>query len=230
MPLIVKNTTLIGPLDLIAPHSCRGCGRTGEVLCDRCKKYINIKIFAICPNCKAEKSKPSCLRCPDFPPCFVVGERKALLAELIHDYKYYSIRTIGVKLAELMADRLPHDLPKDTFIVPLPTATHHIRERGFDHTLFVAKRIAKIKHCKVAKLFVRTKNTVQVGADRSTREAQAEHAFAIRPQSTIDPTATYILFDDVWTTGASMKSATKKLREAGAENIYIALLATSSLD
>lgn len=229
MTLIVKNTTLIGPFDLIAPHTCRCCGRTGEVLCIRCKKYINTSIFNKCPNCKADKSSPKCPKCLDFPPCFIIGPREDLLATLIHDFKYYSIRAIGVKLAELMADRLP-DFPDNTFIVPLPTATHHIRERGFDHTYYVAKRIAKLKHIKVARLFVRTKNTVQVGADKTTRELQAEQAFMVKDDAHIDPSATYILFDDVWTTGASMKTAVKKLRETGAKKIVIALLANSSLD
>ncbi|MBQ7202030.1 ComF family protein [Candidatus Saccharibacteria bacterium] len=159
----------------------------------------------------------------------MLGKREGLLATLIHDFKYNSVRAIGGKLAEMMASRLP-DLPKDTIIVPLPTATHHIRERGFDHTLFVVKRIAKIKHINVQRLFVRTANTVQVGANKSTRLAQAEHAFKINPKITVNTNATYILFDDVWTTGASMKSALKKLRKAGARNIIIALLATSSLD
>ena len=148
---------------------------------------------------------------------------------LIHDFKYESVRAIGNKLAEMMAARLP-DLPKETIIVPLPTATHHIRERGFDHTLFIAKRIAKLKRIKVQKLFIRTANTVQVGADKSTRIAQAEHAFEINPKIAINKNTTYILFDDVLTTGASIKSALKKLREAGALKVIIALLATSSLD
>lgn len=225
----VKITTIINPLDWLAPHSCRGCGRTGDVLCDCCKKNISLSIFKKCPNCGAEKSSNFCQRCAGFPTCFVLGKREGLLAILIHDFKYNSVRAIGLKLAELLASRLP-DLPKNTVIVPLPTATHHIRERGFDHTFFIAKRIAKLKGVKVQKLFIRTANTVQVDADKSTRLVQAEHAFMIKPDTKISQTITYILFDDVWTTGASMKSALKKLREAGASSIIIALLATSSLD
>ena len=40
MPNIVKNTTLPSLLDILAPHSCRGCGRIGNVLCNRCKNNI----------------------------------------------------------------------------------------------------------------------------------------------------------------------------------------------
>jgi predicted amidophosphoribosyltransferase len=41
---------------------------------------------------------------------------------------------------------------------------------------------------------------------------------------------TYILFDDIWTTGASMKTAIKKLRQAGAIKIIVILLAISRLE
>jgi predicted amidophosphoribosyltransferase len=94
----------------------------------------------------------------------------------------------------------------------------------------IAKALARITHYKTQSIFLRTKNTVQVGSDQKTRLAQAEHAFILNPKVKIDPSATYVLFDDVWTTGASMNAATKKLRLAGASKIIIALLAVSRLD
>lgn len=229
MLLNVKNTTVMGPLDWLAPHTCRGCGLIGDVLCARCKKYISTNFSNICPVCKREKSGLKCPHCPDFPECFCLGKREDILALLIHDFKYNSTRAIGVTLASLLAERLP-DFPENSCFVPLPTSTRHVRERGFDHTYFIAKRVAKKKHLKVKRLFVRTANTVQVGSDRNTRLAQAEHAFAINPKVAINENTTYILFDDVWTTGASMNAAIKKLRNAGARKIVVALLATSSLD
>ncbi len=221
MSFIVKITTILNPLDLIAPHSCRGCGRLGDVLCDRCKNHI-----ILCQNNTLLSQKSQ----KDLPPVFYIGERKGLLAALIHDFKYHSVRAIGVKLAELLDNSLPCDLPKDSVIVPLPTSTKHIRERGFDHTVFIAKRLAKLRHIKTENLLLRAKNTVQVGADKTTRITQANSAYIINPRLKIDPSKTYLLLDDVWTTGASMRAALKKLREAGAKNFIIVLLAVSRLD
>ncbi len=219
MNFIVKNTTIINPLSLIAPHSCRGCGRLGEVLCDCCKNNI-------LKQRQAPKLK-NLLK--NFPPVFVVDERSGLLNTLIHDLKYNSVRALAPKLAELLDNSLP-TLPPDSIIVPLPTATQHIRARGLDHTLLIAKHLAKIHHFKVKKLLLREKNTVQVGADRKTRLAQAKTAYSISQKIKINPNTTYILLDDVWTTGASMKAAVKKLQQAGVSKIIIALLATSSLN
>lgn len=87
-----------------------------------------------------------------------------------------------------------------------------------------------MRNLKLKELLLRARNTVQVGTDKRTRESQANSAYAINPKVNIDQSATYILFDDVWTTGASMQAALKKLREAGAKNFIIVLLAVNRLD
>lgn len=227
MPNIVKNTTFIGPLDLIFPHSCRGCGHTGEVLCERCKNYIKMHRQDLCPQCKNPRSSSICKNCPDLPPIYAVSNRDGLLGELVHDYKYHSIRALALPLAELLSSVLPANLPNNAKLIPLPTATHHIRSRGFDHTLLLAKKLSKLRNLPVERLLERNKNTVQVGSDRSTRLSQADSAYKINPKFKIDQNATYILLDDIWTTGASTLSAMKKLKQKGAQNIMICLLAYS---
>lgn len=218
MSFIVKNTTLLNPLDLIAPHSCRGCGAIGSALCDCCKNNI-------IANRKAIKLKSTGR---NFPPAFVVDHRSKLIGTLIHDYKYNSVRALATPLAKLLGQTIP-TIDGQVVIVPLPTISKHIRERGFDHTLLIAKKFTRLrgKNYKVKKVLLRNKNTIQVGANKSSRIKQAEMAYIKNNKISIDKNTTYILFDDVWTTGASMKSAIKKLREAGAKKIIVALLAMS---
>ena len=228
MAFIVKNTTFPGLLDLLSPHSCRGCGHLGEPFCKCCKNYILKSHKDVCPQCKALKHTKKCQNCQDLPPIYVVAERNGLLGGVIHDYKYYSIRALAHPLAELVDSVLPQDLPSRSIIVPLPTATHHIRARGLDHTHLIAKNLAKIRKYPEKHLLLRNKNTVQVGSDRSKRLSQAEAAYIINPKFEVDSKATYILLDDIWTTGASIKAATSKLQAAGAKNIIVALLAYSS--
>lgn len=231
MNFIVKITTILNPLDLLAPHSCRGCSHLGEVLCGCCKKHIISLKHDICPICKTQLKNHRCPNCKDLPPIHYLGERQGLLATLIHDFKYNSTRAIGVKFAEILNETLPKKFPKNSILVPLPTSTKHIRARGFDHTLFIAKRLVKMrKNLKLEQILLRAKNTVQVGADKKTREAQAESAYGINPKIKVSPKTTYILFDDVWTTGASMQAALKKLQEARAKNFILVLLAVNRLD
>ena len=230
MPNTVKNTTIINPLDLIAPHSCRGCGYTSNALCERCKKYILKIQHNTCPMCKEDNPTGNCHNCLELPPTFIGGERSGLLGNIVHEYKYNSVRALSRPLAEIMSHALPPTLSAhNPYIVPLPTIPKHIRSRGFDHTLLLAKRLSKLTGYPVKRLFVRVKNTVQVGADRKTREHQAKNAYQLIDDSP-NPNFTYILLDDVWTTGASMQACTEKLRQAGVNHIILAILALSRID
>ena len=227
MTFIVKNTTLPSLPEVIAPHICRGCNAIGSILCERCKNHIIKTKQDICPECKKPKLTLICPNC-NLPSTFCIGERNDLLDELIHDFKYNSIRPIGKAFVDILNEILP-ELSDNSVLVPLPTSNKHIRQRGIDHTLFIAKRLAKKRNIKVQKLLIRAKDTVQVGADHSTRITQANKAYTINQKTKINSNYTYILFDDVWTTGASMKSAIKKLQMAGAKNIIVVLLAVSKL-
>ena len=230
MPNNVKNTTFPGLFDLLAPHSCRGCGQIGHVLCNRCKNYILSNHEAICPHCKVPTKAGRCEHCKDLPPTFIIGERSGLIGNIVHDYKYHSIRSLARPLAELMHEFLP-PINTSSVIIPLPTIDHHIRTRGFDHTKLIAKHLAKLQgpNCTAKPLLIRTKNTTQVGTNRTTRLYQAANAYAIKPNITVNSNITYILLDDVWTTGASMRACIEKLQQAGANQIIIALLSLSRL-
>ena len=219
MSFIVNNTTFPSLLDLLAPHSCRGCGAIGEALCHRCKNNIILESSNFCPNCKAINPTGNCSKCKSLPPTFVIGNRTDLICKLIYD------------LAELLHATLPA-ITGPVVIVPLPTIRRHIRTRGLDHTYLIAKHLARIRGSsyQVSRLLTRASNTVQVGSSRKARITQANSAYAIRAGATLHPNVTYIIFDDIWTTGASIKAATKLLQKAGARKIIISLLAVSLIN
>ncbi len=228
MSNIVKITTIPNLFDIIAPHSCRGCGHIGSPLCDCCKKYIIKRHQNFCPNCKTQNIYGICQKCSNLPPTFVVDRRNSLIGTLAEDYKFLSNRSLANSLSDILDQIIP-DIKGDVVIVPLPTNTKHIRERGLDHTFLLAKKLARLrgKNYSVQKLLSRAHNTTQVGTNKKQRRAQAEKAYSINLKITINSEKTYLLLDDIWTTGASMKSALKKLREAGASKVIIALLAVS---
>ena len=91
----------------------------------------------------------------------------------------------------------------------------------------IAKRLARLKSWQCERLLVRTKDTVQVGANRTERLSQAEGAYEMRRGVRLEAGKVYLLVDDVWTTGASMRAAKKVLHEAGAKKIRLAVIATS---
>ena len=223
----VKITTLPNLLDLIAPHSCRGCGQLGNVLCGKCKNYIISQHANLCPVCKSEKSTSKCPNCKSLPEFYIIGRKADLLEALIYDLKYRSVRDIAKPLGEILDAIIP-TLKDPVYLVPLPTIRKHVRRRGLDHTLLIAKAFKKTrKNYKIARIITRATNSIQVGANATTRVKQANEAYAISPKKTIDQNATYVLIDDVWTTGASMLSAAKLLKKAGAQKIVCIIIALS---
>ena len=137
------------------------------------------------------------------------------MKDLINCYKYQAMRAIGAILAELLDARM---WGVNGIVVPLPTIRRHIRERGFDHTTVVAKKLA----LPCERLLGRRNNSVQVGATAEVRRQQAQEAYEIKrvPQKGRE----YWLLDDVWTTGSSMLAARKCLLEAGADKVSIVVI------
>ena len=152
---------------------------------------------------------------------YAVGYREGVLMRLTEDYKYKSVRKTGEVLAEMMDAAIP-SLGGEIVVVPLPTIGKHIRERGFDHTLILAKKLARRRGWQCKALVERVNKTVQVGANEKVRKEQAKKAYAVVRQ--LDNRKTYLLLDDVWTTGASMEAAIEAVKKAGARKVASAVV------
>lgn len=129
--------------ELFCPHHCISCGKIGGILCECCKKYILNERKLNCLKCGAELIHEKCVKC-DALPClqFYVGKRKGALKSLINNYKYNSVRACGDALAELLAECINIE---SAVVVPLPTIGKHVRERGFDHTKLLARKLVRLK-------------------------------------------------------------------------------------
>lgn len=217
MGFVVKNTTYFGPLDLFCPYSCMGCGQWGEVFCGCCKKYLCCR-----KNLDLVRKK---LKVKEFLSVWGYSVREEILDKLVKEYKYGPVRGIGVVLAEFLDEAIPDDL-EEVIVVPLPTIARHIRERGFDHAKYLARRLARRRGWRCSSLLVRANNETQVGATSMERVRQAATAYRAK-RGRVEADKSYLLVDDVWTTGASMRAAARELRRAGATKIYGAVVAVS---
>lgn len=223
MRYIVKNTTKCGLLELLCPHRCRGCGEIGGILCECCKKDMTADVLNHCPKC-GYAVEDYCRQCKmPFTMTFVVGYRDELIGVLAEEYKFFGVRSLKNVIVEVIDDFVP-DLGGDVSIVPLPTIRKHVRERGVDHTYEVAKGLARRRGWKVERLLVRKNDTIQIGSGVEARKKQAARAFELNGK--IDKNRTYVIYDDIWTTGATMMVAGRLLRRNGAKKIVALLLAT----
>ena len=235
MKFVVKNTIKGGWLDLLCPHTCRGCGRLGAIICERCKNDLMKRRLQVCPLCKqslAEKAENGAewrrYHCSDcelpLEAIFVGGWREGALDRLVKDFKYHAVRAAGGVLTELLDTAIPR-LEDEVVVVPLQTIGKHVRARGIDHTLVLGRKLARRRNWSCQRILQRAADTVQVGTKMAARQTQANRAYQVT--SEVAPGVTYLLLDDIWTTGASLLAAERVLRRAGAQKIMAAVIAIS---
>lgn len=215
-------------IDLIIPHYCCSCGTIGSILCEYCKYDTIYEKYDRCVVCLglARPGSNLCSTCKvPFSRAWCTGERSGPLLGLINAYKFDRVRAACAILVDLIDETLP-DLPRDVTVVPVPTIARHIRQRGYGHIEKIARRVATRRGYRYQEVLRRKTNSVQHGASRRDREQQAAQAFEI---TRVTP-GVYMLIDDVYTTGATLKYAAKALLEAGATEVWVVVLSRQPLE
>jgi len=157
----------------------------------------------------------------------------ALAQACILEAKFQDSRTaaglLGAALCEFlyefMSESEPFN-PSPPVIVPIPLSQTRLKERGYNQTERIAQAALKsgISIDIQTDLLVRTRSTVpQTSLTGTARRTNVAGAFsACRP---CEWYRTYIVLDDVVTTGHTMLAACQALRAAGAQRLLPLTLA-----
>lgn len=121
-----------------------------------------------------------------------------------------------------MAQAFP-EINQEYLIVPVPTATSRIRERGFGHSELLARKVSKILGLEFDSALRRLDQTRQLGAKRDDRLKQLNSSFGARSKSLNGRRV--LLIDDVVTTGGTLIAGAKALKTAGAKRVDALLFA-----
>lgn len=116
---------------------------------------------------------------------------------------------------------------RDAVLVPVPLHPVRLRERGFNQSEHIARMLA---HCsdntaRVEKLLVRSHYTQsQTHLNRAARSQNVKNAFALAHDAVLDSKNSYIIVDDVFTTGSTLNACAQTLRKAGATRLKVATI------
>ena len=205
------------------PQDCFLCGAASadKFLCDACARELPT-IEAICPQCAMPS--PGAHRCGDclaHPPHF-----DATIAAFRYDFpvdrmvqslKYGGRLALAAWFAAQLAQRL-HTRPHPDLLIAMPLHGSRLKERGFNQSWEIARRIALILACPLdARLARRTRATApQVELAPGERARNVRGAFSC--DADLDG-RTVAVVDDVMTSGATLNELARTLKRAGASRV-----------
>lgn len=206
---------------IIAPHECLVCNKEGELVCVWCVQDCFPMLPSRCFRCKSFSSDNStcdvCRRHTKIKHCWVATDYDAVAKKLLTKYKFARAKGAHSIISGAMIGLLP-DLPRNTKVVPVPTATVRVRMRGYDHAGLIAKDISRHTGLPYAPIVSRLTQTRQVGSDKAHRLTQLKDAFFVRDVTKIKGKDVLIV-DDITTTGATINCLAETLYRAGAKQI-----------
>ncbi|MCI0365463.1 MAG: hypothetical protein L0219_16495 [Phycisphaerales bacterium] len=155
------------------------------------------------------------------------------LERWVPQIKYQRWAEMGEHLGRLLAERVREsDLvwTHRTIVVPMPMPWQRRLYRGIDHTGVIATAVARELGRPVRRVLARVNGQPQVKRSPSERRRFGGDGLRIRRRliGQWDLSECHVLLvDDVRTTGASLRSATRLLRTLKPERIVCAVLAVS---
>ncbi|MES2424945.1 MAG: ComF family protein [Pseudomonadota bacterium] len=215
------------------PSQCLVCRRwPAQSLCLPCRSRFGQPV-ARCTRC-ALPVAPGVVQCgvclrqpPAFDACFAAVDYAYPWSMLLARYKFASEPGLAGVLAGLLcaAPGVSHALANATLVLPMPLADERLRERGFNQSLELARRLGAA-HLHSTLLLRPLHRPPQSALARAERLRNVAGVFAVDPlQAGRLRGATVVLVDDVMTSGASLSAAASVLREAGARHISALVVA-----
>lgn len=180
-------------------HSCRICGANVGAykdMCEECMREKEVEVFT-CMN-----------------SCFSYNE---FAKDLLHRYKYLYQRYLAHLFADMLYERIVEYHLEFDLIVPVMSGSNRIRRRGFDHVEDICIELSKLTGRPVLKLLKRIHHDVpQMEKSREQRlqgmsgnfiyQAHVFRKFA-KEGNGVHRGFKILLVDDLYTTGATMRSA-----------------------
>lgn len=186
-----------------------------------------------CPCCALPLPQPArrCGACLKTPPpldlCLTATAYAWPWVDLIARYKFQQEPGWAEPLATLMLSTpLAEDaLDEADWVLPIPLSVQRLAERGYNQSWLLARQLSPQK--ADARLLLRTRDTPsQRTLPRTERLANLVGAFAVEPLRAAQVRGKkVVLIDDVMTSGASLHTAARMLREAGAAQVSALVLA-----
>lgn len=219
----------MGLVDVVYPINCLGCGKRGKYVCSSCLQKVG---FAenVCYVCKKPAidgiTHTKCKGKLGLDAVVAVWNYKGVIKRAIISLKYKYATSVTNELAEITAKIISdkYKLPSNTVLLPIPLHWYRKNWRGFNQTELLGKSLSEKLNWKyLPGILVRKRlTTPQVSLKGKERKQNVRGIFSFNDKykGLVNYVTTIILFDDVYTTGSTMKEAGKVLKRKGFERVW----------
>lgn len=216
----------------LSPIVCMSCHKRGHFICENC--YTRLPFISpslACRNCASPYGWLSCTACDEpweLTQTSSVLELSPLVRRMITDFKDRGELRLAVVIAALLSSYVMQLLDEDdasarahAFLHPdcvcfVPATASAYRRRGFDHMELVAKNFCAYTRLPFADIALRPQAADQRKLSRTARLANLSGSISIlRDCSGLS----FLILDDVITTGASIRELASALRARGAREV-----------
>lgn len=218
----------------MCPRQCCVCGlnsNTSRDLCAVCEAMLP-PLSDRCIQCgllqNSERDSLKCEKCLDTPPffdrCYGLFSYDPPATQLIQRFKFGRQQYCGQVLGELLRDSLQQEWYPDRklpeAILPVPLYKKRLQERGFNQALELVRVVNRqLKLPLLNSECMRIRHTkAQSGLNAYARRRNLKTAFKLTKKIPYEHIA---IMDDVVTTGTTVNTIAKLLKEAGVEQVDI---------
>lgn len=231
--------------ELLLPAICLLCrnlvaGENG--LCAECWKQVEFISPPLCVQCGAPFDIPAigegkCGECLRQPPAYIQARAALKYTEaskgMVLRFKHSDQTFVAPTLAAWMRQAAPELLQNAEIITPIPLHWRRLFSRKYNQAALLARHLAKQSQAEfLPQLLYRKRATLSQGRfGRLSRARNVQGAFGLREKDRAKIQGKRVLLiDDVLTTGATVNTAARVLKEAGAARADVLTLARVCLD
>jgi ComF family protein len=215
-------------LDFFYPPVCLACNKLmpdgRDHVCEECWSSIRTvqKDLALYQETRGKLLASGVI--DDLAASFVF-EKEGSFQHIAHALKYSGIQSLGLELGRRLGEVInAWDLRADA-LVPIPLHKRKLRERGYNQAELIARGVSTSTKIPVRAGLVGRKRFTQTQTALSSEERQknVKGAFELNISDFSQiRDRTFILIDDVITTGSTIEACARELRRAGAVRVIAA--------
>lgn len=213
-----------GLLALFLKSKCPLCDRPAEVdLCEYCQRQL----------LRCQVRTPTAFWQGELP-VFVWGTYSGVLKRAIAALKYENqpqlARPLGHWLGKAWLKSPAASKVKKITVVPIPVHPKKLQQRGYNQAQLIAQSFCEFTGYKQQPLGLeRIRATeAQFGLSAQERSQNIADAFIVgKSFQKTPPTSPVLIVDDIYTTGATVHSASQTLRQQGIQVYGVVAIATS---